>query len=160
MVVAYVDQGLLLEHTAYDNVRLHYEEVVPHKPSLHGPSVLSLLAGKDIGLIPEAEVYFFAHPAMDEANKHEAVAFERILELNETLPEHKKIRVVGMSHTAELKKNEENARRLLEVQQKARESGIIVVDSGCGMATAGVMIIGTMSQLPGRLADHPFSRAA
>lgn len=138
VVVAYIDQGLLLNHTAYDNVKLHYEEIQPASPSMHGPAVLSLLAGKEIGLIPEAEVYYFAIGGTEDGNKYEALAFERILELNEILPENKKIQIVGMSHVAEHNLNKEYAEQLEEAQRKVRESGVIVVDVGCGMAVTGV----------------------
>ena len=138
VAVAFVDQTLLMEHAAYDNVRVHAEEIEESTPSMHGPAVLSLLAGKETGIIPEAEVYFFSNSGGRGNNLYEAQSFERIVALNKTLPEHKKIRVVGMSHAADNSVNREYADLLRQAQRKARESGIIVVDVDCGMATAGV----------------------
>ena len=138
VAVAYVDQTLLLDHTAYDNVRLYVEEIEASQPSMHGPAVLDLLAGKEVGIVPEAQVYFFSNSGAEGNNLYEAQAFDRIVELNKTLPEHKKIRVVGMSHVADDSVNKEYAELLRQAQKRARESGIIVIDVSCGMTTAGV----------------------
>ena len=43
-----------------------------------------------------------------------------------------------MSHGANDRLNKEYAAHLREAQKKARESGIIVVDVSCGMATTGL----------------------
>ena len=59
VVVAYVDQNLLLNHEAYDNIKLNNYNIKESNPSMHGPAVLSLLAGKDIGIVPDSEVYFW-----------------------------------------------------------------------------------------------------
>lgn len=138
VTVAYIDQALLLDHSAYDNVKLHYEELLPSQPSMHGPAVLSLLAGREIGIIPEAEVYFFAHNGGPEGNKYEALALERIVELNAELPPGKKIRVVGISHAPADSVNKEYADKLRAAEKKARESGIMVVDCDYPLLTAGV----------------------
>jgi hypothetical protein len=138
VTVAYIDQALLLNHSAYDNVKLHYEELLSAKPSMHGPAVLSLLAGREIGIIPEAEVYFFAHNGGQEGNKYEALALERIVELNAELPPGKKIRVVGISHAPDDSVNKEYADQLRAAEKKARDSGIIVVDCNYPLLTAGV----------------------
>ncbi len=138
VVVAYVDQNLLLNHEAYDNIKLNNYNIKESNPSMHGPAVLSLLAGKDIGIVPDSEVYFFGHDGSKDDNEYEALAFEKIIEINKTLPENKKIKIVGMSHGANDRLNKEYAAHLREAQKKARESGIIVVDVSCGMATTGV----------------------
>lgn len=138
VVVAYVDQVLLPNHEAYRNVKLHNTLIKDSEPSMHGPAVLSLLAGKKIGIVPEAEVHFYGHDGSEVDNLYEAKAFERIVKLNKTLPEHKKIKIIGMSHMADDSLNKDYAKRLRRAQKKARESGIIVVDVTCGMAIAGV----------------------
>ena len=118
VAVAYVDQTLLLDHTAYDNVRLYVEEIEASQPSMHGPAVLDLLAGKEVGIVPEAQVYFFSNSGAEGNNLYEAQAFDRIVELNKTLPEHKKIRVVGMSHVADDSVNKEYAELLRQAQRE------------------------------------------
>lgn len=140
VTIAYVDQHLLLGHEAYQNVNLHNYEIQNDniQPSMHGPAVLSLLAGKDSGIVPNAEVYFFSHNGMKDDNEYEAKAFEKIVELNKTLPENKKIKIVGMSHAADDSLSVANAEHLRAAQEAARQSGIIVVDVSCGMSTCGV----------------------
>lgn len=141
ITIAYIDQHILLNHEAYKNVNLHNYEIQNDgqiNPSMHGPAVLSLLAGKDEGIVPDAEVYFFGHNGMKDDNEYEARAFEKIIELNKTLPDNKKIKIVGMSHGADDSLSQEYAKHLRDAQDKARKSGIIVVDVSCGMATCGV----------------------
>lgn len=139
VTIAYVDQNLLLKHDAYENVKLHNYVVKDSSPTMHGPAVLSLLSGKDIGIAPNSEVYFFGNSGGKDNNKYEAISFEKIVEINKTLPENKKIRVVGMSHAADDFVNKEYAEHLRKAQEEARKSGIIVIDVTCNMATAGVM---------------------
>lgn len=141
VTIAYIDQHLLLNHEAYSNVDLIYCELQkndPPVPSMHGPSVLSLLAGREIGIVPDAKVYFFAHNGAMDGNEYEAQGFEKIIEMNKTLTDDKKIRIVGMSHAADDRLGKENADHLRKAQQAARDSGIIVVDETCGMLTCGV----------------------
>ena len=141
VTIAYVDQHLLLNHEAYKNVKLHNYEIQNEngiRPSMHGPAVLSLLAGKEEGMVPDSEVYFFGHDGGTDDNEYEARAFEKIVEINKTLPDDKKIKVVGMSHGADDHLDKKNAQHLREAQAKARKSGIIVVDVSCGMATCGI----------------------
>ncbi len=73
--IAYIDQPLLEGHEAYNNVKLEYYKIRPEEngmeTSMHGPSVLSLLAGNKTGIAPDANVYFFGHPAHGlEIKKH------------------------------------------------------------------------------------------
>ena len=64
-VIAYIDQPLQLPlHEEYENLKLHYINTVDGggaENSMHGPAVLSLLAGKTIGTAPDAEIYYYAH---------------------------------------------------------------------------------------------------
>lgn len=141
VTIAYIDQHLLLNHEAYKNVKLHNYEIQDNlqiMPSMHGPAVLSLLAGSDEGIVPDAEVYFWGHNGMEDDNEYEAKAFKKIVELNKTLPKNKKIKIVGMSHGADESLNKEYAKHLKDAEDAARKNGIIVVDVSCGMATCGV----------------------
>jgi len=108
------------------------------RPSMHGPAVLSLLAGEKIGIVPNADVYYFSHDGAKDDNEYEARAFEKIIEMNTTLPKNKKIKIIGMSHSIKEKINLEYAKHLRKAEEAARKSGIIVVDTSCGMATCGV----------------------
>lgn len=133
ITIAYIDQHLLLNHEAYKNVNLHNYEIENSRqinPSMHGLAVLSLLAGKDQGIVPDSEVYFFGHNGVKDDNEYEARAFEKIIELNKTLPDNKKIKAVGMSHGADDSLNKEYAKHLRDAEDEARKSGIIKLQYG------------------------------
>ncbi|MBU3190292.1 hypothetical protein K9O30_01820 [Clostridium bowmanii] len=140
VAIAYIDQHLLLNHEAYKNVNLHNYDIQTDRiqPSMHGPAVLSLLSGKEIGLVPNAEVYFFGHDGNEDDNEFEARAFEKIIELNKTLYGNKKIKIVGMSHGIDESLNVEYAKHLRVAEEAARKSGIIVIDVSMDMATCGI----------------------
>ena len=95
-VIAYVDQPIA-DHEAYKNVDLHYTNNASLPNSIHGPAVLSLLAGKETGTAPGAEVYYYAHEAWDADQKTHAECLYQIIEQNKNLPDNKKIRMVGFS---------------------------------------------------------------
>lgn len=137
--IAYVDQHLLSGHDAYTNVDLHNFEVQTDRVdgSMHGPAVLSLLAGREIGIVPKATVYFYGNSGGATNNEYEARSFEKIVETNKTLPEGKKIRIVGMSHGADDSLDKDNAEHLRKAQDAARKSGIIVIDVGGDIVMCG-----------------------
>jgi serine protease AprX len=137
--IAYIDQHILPGHDSYTNVDLHNSEIQTDQvqASMHGPAVLSLLAGREIGIVPNATVYFFGHNGQSNDNEYEARAFEKIVEMNKSLPGEKKIRIAGMSHAADDNLDKVYAGHLRKAQEAARKSGIIVVDVACGMATCG-----------------------
>lgn len=132
--IAYVDQTLLEGHNEYSHLNLHYE-IAANKgettePSMHGPAVLSLLAGKDIGIVPNANVYFIGTGFCPGDQKNEAAGFERIVEINRTLPEDEKIKIIGMSHRVADKNGYylKNSDLLKKAIQKAEKEGIMVID--------------------------------
>lgn len=134
VTIAYIDQHLLAGHEAYTNVDLHNFEIQTDRvePSMHGPAVLSLLAGKGIGVVPEAAVYYFGHNGQSDDNEYEARAFEKIVEMNKTLPADRKIRIIGMSHGPDGSQDKGYVEHLRKAQEAARKSGIIVVDVSSG----------------------------
>ncbi len=66
-VIAYIYQPIgdkaPTYHEQYASSTLHYINNTKEEVSMHGPAVLSLLLGKDIGTAPAAEVYFYAFAA-------------------------------------------------------------------------------------------------
>jgi hypothetical protein len=96
-VVAYIDMPAL-PHPEYDRESIHRNYTGDYPLSMHGPGVLSLLAGEHIGVAPEAEVWFFGvDSGVGDAQLREADALYRVIALNETLPEGEKITMVGFS---------------------------------------------------------------
>lgn len=105
---AIIDQPLLIEHQEYkDRFRLYEEiNVLPDIDSqMHGPAVASIAVGKTVGVAPEASLYYIGAWTGDWGTgnddftwnfKYYAQAVHRILEINQSLPEGRKIRVIAM----------------------------------------------------------------
>jgi hypothetical protein len=103
-----IDQTLLINHAEYrDRLRL-YEEI--HNPAdspaqMHGPAVASIAVGKTLGVAPEADLYYIAemHGTMGPGGRFNwdfswlAQSIHRLLDVNGTLPEERKIRVISIS---------------------------------------------------------------
>ncbi len=101
-VIAYIDQAVS-PHEEFDRENIHITNTGESRTSMHGPGVLSLLAGETIGTAPEAEVYFFGcDSGMGDTQLHEAEALYRVIALNETLPEGEKITMVGFSDNIDI----------------------------------------------------------
>lgn len=122
-VVAYVDQPIAA-HEQYHGDNIHYTNNTSSDTSMHGPAVLSLLAGKDIGTAPEAEVYFYAHASWNADQTTHAQCLYQIIEQNKTLPEGQKITMVGFSDNIDT--TEANAAALEEAVAACEEAGIMV----------------------------------
>ncbi|MBL4937080.1 S8 family serine peptidase [Clostridium sp. YIM B02515] len=105
--IAILDSPLKNKHVDYNERIKHYEEMFnPIDDNLeHGPAVTSIAAGKSVGVASEADIYYFAddNDYTDKngntRNDFEKVAkvIDRVIEINKTLPEDKKIRVISMS---------------------------------------------------------------
>lgn len=128
--IAYIDQPLLEGHESYNNVSLKYYKIRPEETgmenSMHGPAVLSLLAGDKIGIVPNANVYFFGHPAWLRDQKTHAEALYKLIEVNKELPKDKKIRIVGFSDAPD--KTEKNIEDYKTAISEAEKSDIMVID--------------------------------
>lgn len=91
---------------------------------MHGSAVLSLLAGKETGTAPEAEIYYYAHAAWKADQTTHAECLYRIIEKNETLPDDKKIRMVGFSDNID--SSEINEAAFKEAVKACEDAGIMV----------------------------------
>lgn len=122
-VIAYVDQ-CVQPHEQYDGENIHIANQEDSN-SMHGPAVLSLLAGRDIGVAPEAEVYYHGFvPSMEASQLSEAEALYQIIEQNENLPEGEKITMVGFSDNIDPSENYEQEFR--DAAAACEEAGIMV----------------------------------
>jgi hypothetical protein len=99
--VAIIDQNLCLNHPEFKGKVVQYKDVgcnqPPNRGSMHAPGVLSLLAGNSIGTAPGVKVYFAAAPSWTADAKYQADALEWIIEVNQSLPQQSKIKVVSIS---------------------------------------------------------------
>lgn len=107
--IAIIDQTLLVDHKEYaDRVRLYqeYNTAAQDPASMHGAAVASIALGKHVGVAPDALLYYIADDVgtgtEEEGNfirdmRFYAKDIDRLIELNKTLPDGEKIRVISMS---------------------------------------------------------------
>jgi hypothetical protein len=137
--IAIVDQPLLVDHQEYkDRIRLYEEiSVLPgSKAAMHGAAVTSIAVGKNIGVAPEADLYYIGSWTGDwepETNnftwnfKYYAQAIHRILELNQSLPEDQKIRVIAMQ--IGWSPDQAGYEEITAAVEEAKKAGVFVISS-------------------------------
>jgi hypothetical protein len=126
--IAIIDQPLLKEHEEYKDRIVAYKEVDTDGagPQMHGPAVASIAVGKKCGVAPGASLYYFAVPCWKWLrNEPWAEQLERIIEVNRTLTDTPKIRVVSISLGAFSERP--NPACWNAAVKKAEENGILVV---------------------------------
>jgi hypothetical protein len=99
--IAIIDHTLLVHHIEYKDRLCIYEEADEPagkmwEAQMHGPAVASIAVGQSVGVAPEADLYYIATEEFNDFSVC-AEAIERIIEINKTLPEDRKIRVLSMS---------------------------------------------------------------
>ncbi len=136
--IAIIDQTLLVDHQEYVNQIRVYEEgedVVGGwlQSSMHGAAVASIAAGKTAGVAPDADLYFIAHGSchknVDTKRDFSCLAKDvmRIIEINKSLPEGRKIRILSMS--IGWSPEEDGYQEITDAVEKAKNAGIFVVSS-------------------------------
>lgn len=94
--------------------------------TMHGAAVTSILAGKETGVAPGADVYYFAGRQSfreEYSNEDMIKSFKNVLEINTNLPENEKIRIVSISGPVYGGEEAENLVKELE------DSGVWVMSS-------------------------------
>ncbi|MBO0453272.1 S8 family serine peptidase [Candidatus Enterococcus murrayae] len=162
--IGIIDHTLFTEHEQYADRLKHYEEIhlLSKTPEMHGAAVASLALGKTTGVAPEAHLYYIAAGLsnnlgammLNKANndsagnmsskgftyKYYAQAIERFLELNQTLPEKEKIRVISISRG--FNKKDDGYDLFQRALKKAKEQQVLVVtaslDKEYGIGLAGL----------------------
>ncbi len=132
--VAVIDGVLLKEHNEIkDNIVLCEDLVDNETAFYHGTPITSILCGKEVGIAPEAKVYFVSYlndklhnsGNYEEAYVYLAKAIERIVEINKELPQDEKIRVLSISSGWD--PDSDKAAAIVSAIEKAKEDGIFVV---------------------------------
>lgn len=148
--IAIIDQNLLVNHSEYKDQLRMYEEIHVQKSdiyaSMHGTAVASIAVGKKVGIAPEADLYYisswngsiydrfifkklFKNRKVNPEKinpKSYVKSIYRILEINGTLPDDKKIRVISISFGS-YKKN------FLKAIAKASKEGVFVISSSVSL---------------------------
>jgi hypothetical protein len=137
--IAIIDQTLLVDHQEYVNQIRIYEEAADvvegwQETSMHGPAVASIAVGKTVGVAPESDLYFIAKGGCFETSVNEEFKFYclakdilRVIEMNNSLPDGRKIRVLSMS--IGWSPQDKGFDEMNSAVEKAKEAGIFVVSS-------------------------------
>lgn len=141
ITVAILDQALNTEHIEIKDNIIHYESIgYPENKTAdyHGTAVSSLLAGKTLGVAPDAKIVYFATNNLMPRDKddkpfqlrdskpiyfgNKATALKKILFMNARLPKNKKISAVSISNGT-LGRNEECTKLINQLI----DSGVMVL---------------------------------
>jgi hypothetical protein len=136
--IAIIDQTLLVDHQEYAQQLRLYEEASNIQgawlePQMHGPAVASIAVGKTTGVAPGADLYYIANNMCyswsDESNDYSCLAQSvfRILEINKTLPQDRKIRVISMSIGWE--PESKGYDEITAATKEAKDAGLLVICS-------------------------------
>lgn len=138
--VAIIDQELILEPSEFSDRIVEYYECSGYdfegRGSMHGPAVVSILAGKTTGVAPGAKVYYAAASSRYADSAYYADGLNWIVDKNETLPENEKIRLVSISTSLSgVESSYTNQELWDEVVERAQAAGILVMDCRTGVDT-------------------------
>lgn len=133
--IAIIDQALLLEHEEYrDNIML-YESIHSSDPSaqMHGAAVASIACGENIGVAPDAKIYYISSTFGKYGENGEfeldlnpvADGINRVLEMNKYLPEGSKIRVISIS--IGLDSERIGYQEVIKAIEEAKKEGVFVI---------------------------------
>lgn len=148
--IAIIDQTLYIRHPEYASRIKLYEEmhvVRDETASMHGAGVSSIAVGQNCGVAPEADLYFWAFMNMTNNLKGSvrekdtdwegyARIIDRVIEVNETLPKDRKIRVISISRGYEYTKDiitNLRVKKMLDAISRAEKAGIFVVTTATQM---------------------------
>lgn len=127
-VIAYVDgpigKNMPDFKEQYAGNTIHYVNNTEVERNMHGSAVLSLLLDKNIGTVPEVELYYYAIATWELDQTRHSDALYQIIEKNKALNENKKIRMVGFSDC--INKSEKNASAFKKAVEACEKEGIMV----------------------------------
>lgn len=142
--IAIIDEPLLVDHVEYKERLRLYEEIpaiIEGKAhpgwvegidaNMHGSAVASIAVGKEVGVAPQADLYFIATCPVGFVAQRDftttARAIDRILEINQMLTCDRRIRVISMSIGWDFLSGGVDAVR--RSARRAREAGLLVISS-------------------------------
>lgn len=129
--VAIIDQPISPDHPEYkDRIAAYHDVGCGTKTSMHGPAVLSLLAGKTCGTAPGAKVYYVAAPSWTADTAYQAKALDWLVLQNINLMADRQIRVVAVSAMPSGKGSPftKNTEQWDAACERATRAGILVLD--------------------------------
>lgn len=135
--IAIIDQPLDVNHIEYKDNLLYYNELSNARSiqvEMHGPAVASIAVGENCGVAPEADLYYIASYAgifgrngFEYDFSYIANAIEYIIQINNSLPDDKKIRVISIS--VGWNNTQKGYDEIMEACRKAIEQNIFVISA-------------------------------
>lgn len=147
--IAIIDSALLVNHNEYKNRLRVYEEIhcLDENANMHGSAVASIAVGQTSGVAPQANLYYIAEtPGVYQGEEfimdysYVAQSIDRILEINDTLPQNKKIRVIAIALGWSSK--EKGYEEVIKAVERAKNNGIFVVTSSLAETYYGFNFMG------------------
>lgn len=127
--IAIIDQELLTKHEEFTKQLKYYSEndLAKSPAQMHGAAVASIAVGKTCGVAPEASLYYIAEDfSTENYTGRIAKDINELLDLNKTLKEDEKIRVISISWGAE-EKESDGYKDLKKAYHRANEEGVFVI---------------------------------
>ncbi len=132
--IAIIDQPLVLDHNEYIGKIIDYENFGYNKnenSSMQGPAITSILAGKESGIAPEIQIYYFAAKNYDYKKDETYLenyidSLKKIIKLNKKLDDDKKISAVVIPWDLTSDDSEKNFKKVKELISELKESGVAV----------------------------------
>lgn len=135
--VAMIDAQLLTEHVEYsEQLQMYYSNYTSsqsNRASFHGCAMASIILGKNVGIAPNADLYYIADKCADQGSssseliKQHKEYIERIIELNKTLDDNKKIRVISITNGYD--EEADNYQEIVNIIKQAEKENIFVCTS-------------------------------
>ena len=130
--IAIIDQTLSPHQEYNENIAFYKDFTGSDYAFLHGPAVASIAVGQDVGVAPEAKLYYVAINFKDY-NKEKGIfnattaaqTINYLLDLNKTLPEKDKIFVISISRG--FNETDYGRKEFLNALEKAKEQNILVL---------------------------------
>lgn len=166
VTIAILDQPLLTDHVEYKDQLRYYRDLNDwtldpddYMAYMHGPAVASIAVGKTTGVAPEADLLFVAYDFAKADNwslQAFAEALEHLLDVNETLPQEKKVRVVSLSRGMD--SSNDGYDDWTKAVLRAKEAGIFVVTVSLNLDYPGMDFYGMSRELYADPNDFDASR--
>jgi hypothetical protein len=136
--VAIIDSAILKEHIEYKDSLKLYKQVhsLDLTPSMHGAAVASVACGNNVGVAPDADLYYINTNYYNIASKSGnmetdfswfAQAVDEVLEINKTLEADKKIRVIAAAVGASPK--DKGYEDFVSAVERAKKDNIFLITS-------------------------------
>ncbi|MEA5040459.1 MAG: S8/S53 family peptidase [Clostridiaceae bacterium] len=166
VTIAILDSPLLTDHVEYKDQLRYYRDLndwtlypEEYMASMHGLAVASIAVGKTTGVAPEADLLFVALDFAKEQNwslQAFAEGLEHLLDVNETLPQEQKVRVISVSRGMDSSMDGYDDWK--KAVLRAKEAGIFVVTVSLDQDYPGMGLNGMSRELYADPNDFDASR--